>query len=175
LIAALLTEPTYAAATAKAGVGEATLYRWLQLPAFRAAYDEARRELVKSAIGRMQAGTGQAVETLLEVARSGRRDGDRVRAAVALLDHALRGLADAQVLNGEQQAGEAAPMTTTDIVQMLAARLRQLDAAELPMAEKSRLTATLADALLRAFAVDDLCKRTEALEAVLLSRKDNER
>ena len=69
LIAALLTEPTYAAATAKAGVGEATLYRWLQLPAFRAAYDEARRELVKSAIGRMQAGTGQAVETLLKVAR----------------------------------------------------------------------------------------------------------
>ena len=66
-------------------------------------------------------------------------------------------------------------MTTTDIVQMLAARLRQLEAADLPMAEKSRLTATLADALLRAFAVDDLSKRTEALEAVLLSRKDNER
>jgi hypothetical protein len=175
LIAALLTEPTCAAAAAKAGVGETTLYRWLQLPAFRAAYDEARRELVKSAIGRIQAGTGQGVDTLLEVARHGRRDGDRVRAAVALLDHALRGLADAQVLNGEQQAGEATPMTTADVVRMLAARLRLLEAADLPIAEKSRLTAMLADALLGALAVDDLSKRTAALEAVLLSRKDNER
>jgi hypothetical protein len=58
---------------------------------------------------------------------------------------------------------------------MLAARLRQLDAADLPTGEKSRLTATLSDALLGALAVDDLFKRTEALEAVLLSRKDNER
>jgi hypothetical protein len=171
LIAALLTEPNHAAAATKAGVGKTTLYRWMQLPAFRAAYDEARRELVKSAIGRIQAGTGQAVETLLEVARQGRRDGDRVRAAGILLDHALRGLPDAQVLNGEQRAGEAAPMNTADVVQMLAARLRPLDAAELPIAEKTRLSATLADALLRALAVDDLSKRTEALEAVLLSRK----
>jgi len=47
LIAALLTEPTYAAAAAKAGVGETTLYRWLQLPPFRTAYRQARRELVE--------------------------------------------------------------------------------------------------------------------------------
>src|SRR5438094_887680 len=47
LIAALLTEPTYAAAAAKAGVGTATLYRWMHLPEFRAAYRRARRELVE--------------------------------------------------------------------------------------------------------------------------------
>src|SRR5262249_61743375 len=34
LIAALLTEPTYAAAAAQAGVSEATMYRWLQVPVF---------------------------------------------------------------------------------------------------------------------------------------------
>jgi hypothetical protein len=147
----------------------------MQLPAFRAAYDEARRELVKSAIGRLQAGTGQAVETLLEVARQGRRDGDRVRAAVAVLEHAFRGLADADVLQGERQLGEAAKMNPADVVQMLSARLRQLDAADMPTGEKSRLTATLADALLAAFAIDDLGKKIEALEAVLLSRKDKER
>jgi hypothetical protein len=45
----------------------------------------------------------------------------------------------------------------------------------LPTAEKSRLTATLSDAFLRAIAVDDLNKRMESLEAVLLSRKDKER
>jgi hypothetical protein len=58
---------------------------------------------------------------------------------------------------------------------MVAVRLRQVEAADLPVAEKSRLTAMLADALLGALAVDDLSKRTAALEAVLLSRKDNQR
>src|SRR5438132_9319517 len=47
-------------------VGETTLYRWLQLPGFRAAYRQARRELVDGAIGRIQAGTGVAVEALLD-------------------------------------------------------------------------------------------------------------
>jgi hypothetical protein len=58
---------------------------------------------------------------------------------------------------------------------MLASRLRQLDAADVPVAKKSRLTATLTDALLRAFTMDELSKRMEALEAVFHSRKDNER
>ena len=74
------------------GVGKTTLYRWMHLPGFRAAYRQARRELVEGAIGRMQAAVGQAVETLVEIARDGRRDGDRIRAATAVLDHALRGL-----------------------------------------------------------------------------------
>jgi hypothetical protein len=92
-----------------------------------------------------------------------------------VLEHAFRGLADADVLQGERQSGEAAKMNPADMAQMLAARLRQLDAAELPTVEKSRLTATLTDALLRAFAADELSKRMEALEAVFNSRKDNER
>ena len=174
LIAALLTEPTYAAAAKKAGIGQTTLYRWLKLPDFRAAYDEARRELVKSALRRLQAGTVEAVETLLHVARKAERDSDRVRAAIAVLEHAMRGASDVSVLNGERKAEETASMHTTDVVQMLAVRLRQLDAADLPTAEKSRLTATLSDAFLRALSVDDLNKRMEALEAVLGSRKDRE-
>jgi hypothetical protein len=66
-------------------------------------------------------------------------------------------------------------MGTGDVVKLLSARLRQLDAADMPTGEKSRLTATLADALLAALAIDDLGKKIEALEAVLLSRKDHER
>ncbi|MBI3465602.1 MAG: hypothetical protein HY000_21495, partial [Planctomycetes bacterium] len=110
LIAALLTEPTHAAAAAKAGVGKATLYRWLQTPAFRAAYRQAGRALVEAAIGRIQASTGQAVETLTTVARQGRRDSDRVRAAIALLEHALGGLKDADLLHGEQETDGEAPL-----------------------------------------------------------------
>jgi hypothetical protein len=146
----------------------------MKLPDFRAAYDAARRELVKSAIGRIQAATGQGVDILLDVARHGPRDGDRVRAVAILLDHALRGLSDTGVLNVEHQAGEAGSMNTGDIVKMLAVRLRQLEAAEVPVPEKARLTAMLTDAFLRAIAVDDLNKRMEALEAVILSRKDKE-
>ena len=58
------------------------------------------------------------------------------------------------------------------MVKLLAARLRQLDAAELSTGEKARLTATLAEALLRAIGVDVLDKRLEALQAVLGSRKE---
>jgi hypothetical protein len=175
LIAALLTEPTHAAAATKAGVSEATLHRWLNLPDFRTAYRQARRELVEGAVGRIQAATGQAVDVLLNVAKSGARDGDRVRAAVALLDHAFRGLADADALHGERETGDASPMDTDDVLKLLAARLQQIDQAELSTGEKSRLTATLADALLRAIEVNVLDKRLEALQAVLSARKDQPR
>lgn len=173
LIAALLTEPTHASAAAKAGVSEATLYRWLRLPDFLRAYRRARWELVEGAVGRIQAATGQAVDTLLTVAKTGAKDSDRVRAAAVLLDHALRGLPDA--LHNDQEPGDTPSMDTADVVRVLAGRLRQVDAAELPTGEKARVTATLADALLRAISVDVLDKRLEALQAVLLARKDKER
>jgi hypothetical protein len=173
LIAALLTEPTHTAAATKVGISEATLYRWLQLPAFRSAYRQARRELIEAAVGRLQAATGQAVASLVAVASQGRRDGDRVRAAIALLEHAWRGLAHADVLHGEPgDTGEASPMDTSEVVKLLAGRLRQIDVAELPTGEKARLTAALADALLRAISVDVLDQRLETLQAVLRERKD---
>jgi hypothetical protein len=171
LIATLLTEATYAAAAAKAGVSESSLYRWLNLPEFRAAYRQARRQLVEAAVGRLQGAAGQAVDTLLAVARNGAKDGDRVRAAVALLDHAFRGLADADDLHGRPEAGDASAMDTGDVTRVLAARLRQVEQSELPTGEKARLTATLADALLRAIGVDLLAGRLEALEAVLMKRE----
>jgi hypothetical protein len=175
LIAALLSEPTHAAAAAKAGVSEATLHRWLRLPEFSKAYRQARRRLVEGALGRIQAGTGQAVDTLLAVAKGGAKDSDRVRAAVALLDHAVRALAEADTLHGERGNSDPTTMGTADVVKVLAGRLHQVDQGDLPTAEKSRLTATLADALLRAISVDVLDKRLEALHAVLLGRKEQEK
>jgi hypothetical protein len=172
---ALLSQPSIKAAAASVDVSERQLRRWLDQHPFTAAYRRGRRELVEAAVGRLQAATGQAVDTLLAVAKDGKKDSDRVRAAVALLDHAFRGLTEADALHGERQAGDAAPLDTAAVVQVLGARLRQVDVAELPTGEKSRLTATLADALLRAITVDVLDKRLDALQAVLVGRKDEGR
>jgi hypothetical protein len=174
LVAALLTEPTHAAAAKKAGISEATLYRWLNLPGFRTVYRHARRELVDATVGRLQASTGQAAETLLAVARQGRRDGDRVRASVALLNQARRGLVDAELLQGAPAGRDGKALDASDVVRVLASRLRQIDESELPAADKARLTAVLSDALLRAINTDEMEKRLEALERVLIGRKDKE-
>jgi hypothetical protein len=167
VIAALLGEPTHAAAAAKAGIGEATLRRWMKLPRFSAAYRLARRDLVRGAIERLQASVGHAVDALSSVAQHGNKNSDRVRAAVAILNHAF--------LAPDLREGEPADSRriegTADVAHLLADRLRQLDAAELPAAEKARLTATLADAMLRAYGADVLDKRLEALQNVLGKRE----
>jgi hypothetical protein len=172
LAAALLTEPTYARAAAKVGVSEKTLYRWLREPAFKDVYRDACRELVEASVGRVQAASGDAVDALVAVARTGRRDGDRVRASTVLLDHAYRGLADADLLHGGSESTQPGPATTAEVVTMLAARLQQVERSRLPTAEKARLTASLADALLRAVGVDVIDRRLEALHAVVLGRKE---
>jgi hypothetical protein len=171
-IAMLLAEPTHVAAASKAGVSEATLYRWLRLPEFRAAYRRARRELVEAAVGRVQIAAGQAVETLVSIAHKGRRDGDRVRASIALLDHALRGVNETEPLHDEP-TGKNGVMG--ELVQLVGRRLRQLDSADLPAAEKVRLTATLSDTLLRAIGIDSIDQRLEALQTVLNARTEGKK
>jgi hypothetical protein len=148
-------------------VSEATLGRWLKDPAFAAAYRKARRELVQGAVERLQTAVGDAVDTLRTVAKTGAKDSDRVRAAVALLEHSFRGIEAGQPDAGRQRFVSG----TTDVVKLLAERLGQLDTADLPMPEKARLTATLADAMLRAISVDVLDKRLEALQSVLMNRE----
>src|SRR5262245_752551 len=123
-IAAMLTEPTLTAAAALAGVSERTLRRWVRQPSFAAAYRQDRRELVDTAIGRVQAATGQAVDVLIAVAKGGAKDSDRVRAASALLDHAFRGLMDADALRGPLEADDESALDAGAVVKLLAARLQ---------------------------------------------------
>src|SRR5262245_56069655 len=75
--------------------------------------------MVEASVGRLQAASGQAVEALIAVARGARRDGDRVRASVAILDHSNRALAGADALHGENERQGAAPVTTTALVNLL--------------------------------------------------------
>src|SRR5262249_18640876 len=121
---------------------------------------------------RMADGMTQAADVLRELLAAGTPPAVRLGAARAMLELGTK-LRDA--LHGGRDAGDASPMDTADVVKLLAARPRQIDAAGLGAGEKARLTATLADALLRAIGVDVLDKRLEALQAVLCNRKDKAR
>ena len=95
-----------------------------------------------------------------------------MRAATTILDHAYRGLENAELLHGTTNISTTKEFSTSDVVQVLARRLQQVDQSELPAGEKARLTGTIADALMRAFSVDVLDKRLEALHTVLVGRKE---
>jgi hypothetical protein len=90
-VAALLSEPTVAAAASNAGVAERTLWRWLQVPEFHAEYRAARRRVVEGAIGQLQRATVEAVETLRRNLNCG-SPSTEVRAALGILDQAVRGV-----------------------------------------------------------------------------------
>jgi uncharacterized protein YggE len=93
-IAALLTMPTITEAAKRAGVGERTVYRWLQDdPAFQQAYREARRAAVQQAIAHIQRVTSTAVKTLEAVMRDlDAPSSSRVSAARVVLEMALKGV-----------------------------------------------------------------------------------
>jgi hypothetical protein len=89
-VAALLEQPTVRRAAAAAGVSERALRLWLRQPNFKAAYGEARRQLLEHALSRLQRASQKAVGTLVRALRAG-RDGDRIRAALGILDRAMAG------------------------------------------------------------------------------------
>src|SRR3954469_19033290 len=88
-LVALLTQPTIADAARRTGVGEATLYRWLQQPDFQAKYRAVRRRLLEHALTQLQSITGEAVATLQRNLYCGHGPTE-VRAAVAILEHAVK-------------------------------------------------------------------------------------
>ena len=90
-VCALLSEPTIVAAAEKAGVAEITVRRWLKLPAFLSRYREACRQMVDTAIGRLQEACAEAVVTLREVMGDAEAPvSSRVTAARAVLEMSLK-------------------------------------------------------------------------------------
>ncbi len=63
-ILALLSEKTLTGAAERAGIDESTLRRWMAEDGFRAELGEARRAAFQAGMNRVQALTGEAVETL---------------------------------------------------------------------------------------------------------------
>ncbi len=90
-IAALVSEPTVMQAAQKAGVGETTLWRWMKEPEFQSAYRDARRQVVNTAIGRIQDACSLAVQTLRAIMQDDESPASsRVSAARSILEIAFK-------------------------------------------------------------------------------------
>ena len=92
-IAALLSQRTVEDAARVAGIGARTLFRWLELPEFREAYLQARRQAFGQASARLQQATGAAVSVLLTLMLDANAPAaSRVRAAHSVLGLAAKAL-----------------------------------------------------------------------------------
>ena len=90
-VAALLTCRTVPEAAEAAKVSAVTLYRWQQLPAFKAQLREARRSVLDQAILLLQTVTTEAVEALRSVMNDRKADARaRVAASRAVLELSLK-------------------------------------------------------------------------------------
>ena len=87
-IVAMLTAPSIAAAAQQAGVGERTLFRWLQDDSFLAAYRTARRDAVSQAMARLQRYSSDAVDTLYQIMTTSSYDSAKIHAAKTILEYA---------------------------------------------------------------------------------------
>lgn len=63
-LSCLLSSRGFCEAAKAAGVGEATLWRWMREEDFSQAYAEARRQVVEVALANLQGACGKAVATL---------------------------------------------------------------------------------------------------------------
>ncbi len=90
-IAALLSTSVMKDAAAQVGISDVTLWRWLQLPEFEAAYRAARRQVVEQAISKLQGATKYAVATLGKNLSCG-NPAVEVRAASIILEQAVKGV-----------------------------------------------------------------------------------
>lgn len=92
-ILCLLNEPTVNKAAVAAGVGERSLYRWLDEEQFAAAYRKARRQAFSQAIALTQRYAPMAVQVLAKVASDhNATTAARVSAAQAILKYGRDGI-----------------------------------------------------------------------------------
>ena len=92
-IAALIDQPTIKGAAQVAGIGEATLIRWMKDDTFKAAYRDAKRRIVDLAITRLQRASDEAVETLVAImSDSDSPPTTRVACAKTILDMAVKAI-----------------------------------------------------------------------------------
>jgi len=89
-ILALLTSKTMEEASQAVGVTSRTLRRWLDLPEFRRALNEAEGDILAKVTRRLLSGSDEALDTLNYVMTAGEKPSDRRLAAAAWLELATK-------------------------------------------------------------------------------------
>src|SRR6266508_768983 len=90
-IAALLQHPSVKEAATAAGVAEAILRRWLKRnETFQRDYEDAKKECLSHAAGRLQEATSKAIVTLTNVMSNSEAPSAQVSAARTILEFAFR-------------------------------------------------------------------------------------
>ena len=90
-IVALMEEPSHEKAAQRAGVSKRTMSRWLKREDFNLRLRELREHSIRLATNRLMRASGVAVSTLIAIASNGESESNRLRAAVAILEHGWRG------------------------------------------------------------------------------------
>jgi len=89
-IAALLSERTFGAAAKRAGIGERTLYNWLNESAFRAALRSAESAMLETVTRRLSVGQSLALDALETLITKAKHESTRRQAAVDWLNLSLK-------------------------------------------------------------------------------------
>jgi hypothetical protein len=114
-IAALMTQRNVDEAAKVAGVGTRTLWRWLKIPEFQIAYQQARRTAFSQSIARLQQGGSAAATTLIKIMLDPKEPAAaRVRAADCILSHGVRAIEIEDLAIRLDQLERAAELTRKD-------------------------------------------------------------
>lgn len=90
-ILALLTEKTLKDAADKVGIGESTLWRWMQEDGFKQKYQDAKLQAVSHVTARLRQSMTVAVDTLIEIAENKEANAmSRVVASKTLLEYGFK-------------------------------------------------------------------------------------
>jgi DNA-binding MurR/RpiR family transcriptional regulator len=98
VLVALIETSSIREAAKKSGIGEATVYRFLQDKEFLAEYRNARRQTVEAAISKMQNAAGEAVDRLKELQYC-ENPAVAARCAQIIFENSIKGMEMTDVLN----------------------------------------------------------------------------
>jgi transposase-like protein len=88
--AALIAAPSVAQAASAANVTERTLYRWLELPEFRALVSQLESRIINSTVHSLVNIQQEAIDIVSDLSRHSDNDSVKLRAAKVLLDTLLK-------------------------------------------------------------------------------------
>jgi AcrR family transcriptional regulator len=97
ILIALIETSSVREAAKKSGIGEATIYRYLQDKEFLSEYRNARRQTVESAIAQIQNAASEAVERLKELQYC-ENPAVAARCAQIIFENSVKGLETTDIL-----------------------------------------------------------------------------